>query len=1284
MPEPTVANDANPNTQRSSHEPTITTTTTPLPAIAENASLGDLAQGNATRQMINSEPTGTQIPNAFSPLDIAGSAGDVPPPEDREALAQQLLHHPFFARIDDLLTHVDEDGTVVDNEKDAQGHIVPVDLADSFAEVSELYGRWQRVSYGQREGVNEAVNAIFWQSIADVLLDDRVDPITFLKNVVEPRYQLIDKYSLWEYGELPPETGIKLEEKYGINTYNTNTGPYPASPDHERKASAAISRLIPLAVFMEKKHNIGRLSLSFNEGERPTREFDLRFFLGRLYSPSARSRFGQQTDFIVDTLLSSAEAFDIPKTRIFDSVFVSDMQERLLDEYSSPFDFEAVARLTKLSDIIAPDEFVQSDQMASRLDGYLQERLETFFPLTPGEEENIGRVISFFRIAPERANQWVLPHILGTINNQGNINVIEPYLKRLNLPHTLQQYSAYLPAHLRSAIELAGVESWAKLRPWYDNNRNWVSFLESRITRGGENATILTPDDVSFMKDLNLRFYRAEQLKRGGMDFGQIVENRDYRTLVHKLSETDPAWQGQNLTLFFLGESTYGYEKMYRFVSRVGIHEAIHQWESIEDLAAKSGMSPDQFYGNILQQVARDEGIEDGRNSHQLLNAIAGSVNLDLPYVQERARDYVSSIPRLQPLLDKFNSPRAIFASWPNLKKYTELTQLLERTDLLDKLVALRKNGQHRLYDYVETLVLDVDSTKINMSRVMEFWQDPERFLAAAATHTPQEVHDRKKPSNYVEIPNLDLTAVELRDALVEGKMDGLQVFRPMEIRYTIPLNPEDIPSLREEVRRAFSMKTIEKDGVRVESTMPVAKNRKELFRKVDQRLQSAGFSINAYLDGAELPEDPELVKEIEALIYDEKIGVSRPKIKYETVIATMHKKSSPQAVIAGNDTASCDAFGDGKRTLYTFNPATAAFTIQVERSDGKRRTIAQSTMTEDKDIKTSIPKVLEKFGEEGVNIADVLPPDVLANAPTQAAADNVEVAENYKASHAGLIKIVYQDFFAEYMDRFAERQGLDPEQLVIGLGFSDAMSQLPTAPNTYAPLAPMSYSDKTHESVYLLDLQQERQPLERTVTVPESPRTAEPPLPLVRGLSYLTFEDTIPVAYIEGKAYRDTSLITYLSNMENALIAKDINNAAKGRPNMSLKYVDANGMTRGYMLAYEGKMNDEHVPSELKGTDIVFISDLARDEGSSVAGGHLIHGFTELYKTNYLDKGKLIPLYLQARDATSYRILQRQLDRVGQSLGVEFSMTEFPTYSQGDDMMHPVLITPRPLQQAA
>ena len=144
---------------------------------------------------------------------------------------------------------------------------------------------------------------------------------------------------------------------------------------------------------------------------------------------------------------------------------------------------------------------------------------------------------------------------------------------------------------------------------------------------------------------------------------------------------------------------------------------------------------------------------------------------------------------------------------------------------------------------------------------------------------------------------------------------------------------------------------------------------------------------------------------------------------------------------------------------------------------------------------------------------------------------------------------------------------------------------------------------------------------------------------------------------------------------MENMLIAKDINNSAKERANMSLKYLSKDGEMLAYLVAYEGNMSaDNYEPC-------IYVADLAKmPDAEKGVGMELIKEFIRLYKINYLDKGNHIPIKAEAREVSSYKLIVRHLNEIGKSAGIKFDLEEDETYQKGDDTMHPVIIRPKSL----
>ncbi len=711
------------------------------------------------------------------------------------------------------------------------------------------------------------------------------------------------------------------------------------------------------------------------------------------------------------------------------------------------------------------------------------------------------------------------------------------------------------------------------------------------------------------------------------------------------------------------GAKIFGYKRMFLYLSTHNMtrHDGLHAFTKIIELYNVSGLSPDQFYGNILGQVAKDGATYESGTAHHRLNKIALSLQGRKPEeILKEARGY-GSIQGLTKLAEHFSSPDTIFTSWRSLKQFADLVQLLGQRETLEKLKSYRESGNIKLAEFAEKLAFHPGGG-VEMGAVMEFVENPQSFLAREESHAP-EAHELKKPSNYTEIPNLDLTAEELRDAYVEGSLDRLQAFPPFEMEISV----REKTDLRVAVLQALSSRKNE--------IKPLARDSKKLFSEIGKVLKKTGIILQEYLDGKEMSTETAAV--IETLVYDKKFGMPRPKSKETTFRAKVNLKSDPEGVLAGNDTACCMPFGAGKNNVYMFNPITALFTLQLKRGDSYR-TIAQSVLTKDKDIKASIPEVMTKLQNQSGNIEDVLPGSILETSTAVIACDNVEVNPNYR-DEGQEIESVYRAFFTEYLKRYATELGVETGRVVIGTGYSDSLAHLPSTLNTFAPMAPMGYSDKIGENVYTLNIATSSPMQADIIGISETQVSGKhPELTSVSSdarIQPLTFEDSLPVAYLEGKAYRDNqSLMTYLYNMENGLIAKDINNTAKGRPNMSLKYVDEKGRTRAYLFAYEGRKD---IRDSGESEPVIYISDLASDKETRMGGGRLIQAFTEMYNKQYIAKGNFIPIYTEAREQTSYRIIQRQLEKIGESTGIKFELIELPTNRAGEDVMHPVIIRP-------
>jgi len=726
------------------------------------------------------------------------------------------------------------------------------------------------------------------------------------------------------------------------------------------------------------------------------------------------------------------------------------------------------------------------------------------------------------------------------------------------------------------------------------------------------------------------------------------------------------------------GAEIFGYSKIIAYAGRpdVGPHDALFAFDKIIDLFKQSGLSAGQFYDQVLNQVRKDTSSYDSdKLSYQYFNEIAQSINLESGHLQKmkiRAEQY-SNIDKLKDLVSYFSDKRQIFSSWSSLRRFSELVEFLGKAEILEELQELKEESltdedKAKLYRFIETLVFHPNS-KVEMKAVLQFWRNPQDFLELGDAHTPEAVHGKKKPSNYTEIPNLDLNAVELRDALVCGDLDRIQVFPPMEVIYSVGRN-EDLKmemSFFEEVRREV--------GSYKEGTV-----NKLLFNALKKIFSEFKLNILDYVKGDSEAFDKLGATDktiIETRVKEAMREFPNPKIERKSAPMTkryrakINAKSDPQGVLAGNDTSCCMPFGSGKNNIYMFNPNCSLFTLEEEKGTGWK-TVAQSVLTFDQDVGLSIPNIVGNLQKGDNSMSEVLPEAVLTQNEFYLACDNIEVTPGAK-NKTKLIESVYSDFFEKYLKRYNERNlpgRLNEKKIIIGQDNSDARFGT-QANNTFIPAAPVGYSDKLGPNVFVIEFAKGGsdfliKPEFSTEVVSNS--TEETKLPA--GIHPLTFRDSLAVSFLEGKAYADNiSLVEHLHNMENGLIAKDINNEIKRRPNLSVKYVDSAGRMRGYLMAYEGR-------DEL-GREVVYIADLASDMTSRLAGGRLVNSFIEMYKEKYLDSSRFTPIFLQARENTSYKLIKDNLKSIERKLGIKLKLEEKGSYKSGKDTMHEVWLYP-------
>jgi len=742
----------------------------------------------------------------------------------------------------------------------------------------------------------------------------------------------------------------------------------------------------------------------------------------------------------------------------------------------------------------------------------------------------------------------------------------------------------------------------------------------------------------------------------------------------------------------------FGYKRMFEY-SKNNRHDALYSFDEIVSLFEISGLKEKQFYNNILKQIKmRDVNLwsflklnniarsfKDSRNANEDSEDINYS---DIVWIIEEAKKY-PNLEKMSAFLEKIKEPKDIFSGFLQLVQYYDICELLQNKDLLH---ILNEEKDEKLKTYISTLAYHPSIE--NMSAVAEFYNDPKSFFWFDSSHTDKDIHDRKKPSNYVDIPNLDLSAKELRDALVGWSMDTLQEFEPMKIEYELPQSIDlyqklvwwDIVSVIKTALWEYNKET-------KEASKWAVKNSKILFSRILGLLDEWVMIPDILTNPSIINE--ETTQKIRNLIYNDKMWYGKRMEKY---IAKIALKSDPEAVVAGNETDCCMPFWDGKNTLYNFNPVTSMFLLQKEinyKWKTRFKTIAQSVVTRDKNIGKNVGDVISGLNSES-SFSDVLDERVLENSKEVIALDSVEVSSNFqKKPYDQIISDVYRDFFKNYIAEYESWRNVDRSK-VVQWSYSYELKDSKEEPNTYVPLSPVSYSDKLKRNVGGFDLKDQKIPsYVETTSIQKNRKPEHKELDIkVDGIEYLTFKDTLEISYIEGKAYtwEAKTLIEWMSNLENSLIAKDINNVAKSRSNMSFKYLNQENKVTGYLLAYEGKdgvssdsyddydyddydYDNEYADVNEENESVLYIQDFAKLTTEKKAWIALIKQFLNAYKVNYLDKWNAIPIKAEARDDTSFRVLKMMLSKYAKELWVDLELDEKSQYKKGDILMHSLFI---------
>lgn len=707
----------------------------------------------------------------------------------------------------------------------------------------------------------------------------------------------------------------------------------------------------------------------------------------------------------------------------------------------------------------------------------------------------------------------------------------------------------------------------------------------------------------------------------------------------------------------------FGWATALKFSNRAELsyHDAFLCVDELERFSEERSDVTNRELAQLLDQVARDDASYDGWPSQAhvrfVLTAI-GSARV------EDVRDRVErlNVPSLAERVAKlFDDPRFHpYKTWKGLKEFSAIVDVLNKNQALEALADPRvpestKRFGHALLEHPNVPAKDV----------LKFLSNPTAFLSAKGTYTKEEVQEHMAPINLARVERLGLSAANVRDAVADGSLDRLQVLPAFERTFAMDAHgtdPRSPAALQAALLRALGRRERPVDlAPEGESAALVSSARdvKRLFAAVQAAFDRHGIApeirkpwllgeammVPAYWTDA-------LADDLYRAAYDKAIGIIAPSVL--EVRVRIGKKSDPSLIVAGNDTASCMPFGDGKTNVYAWSPACAQLVVERKTSDGSWRTMAQSVVMPTLAGNDLAP---ERFSRllGGERVHEVFAPEEFARPPV-ILCDNLEPNPNeVQEGRLPVIEAAYRAFFRSYLAEHGEALGVDVTRVVVGKEDylpTDRLS-LPKTPNVYVPLAPISYSDNNATESYVIET--------GLPSVETRPRT---------GIQEATGADIMAMAYLEGKGFQDNDRMVFgLYDRQQRVTAALISREQHGDPGLTLVSRDATGEPTGYMLAYVARASD--VPE-------VYIDDFAVDRSKNLLAArhasNLLEEFLNRYVGHYASRGEPFPsIFAQMREETSYRLMVGQLRKLSGRHGILVEPAEEGIGTLGDERMHHV-----------
>lgn len=763
-------------------------------------------------------------------------------------------------------------------------------------------------------------------------------------------------------------------------------------------------------------------------------------------------------------------------------------------------------------------------------------------------------------------------------------NEVKTFLKKMaNMTYEefnsvqLAEYAPFLPMTYSSLISQWGLKTPKEWRRFRKEHPSYFGFI---LNKKEDYTVKLCREDLQILKEKAWRWEFAERIKDLGKDLATFGAEKDWEEFHHRYSKKISSidWKDIDHAVY-----VFGYANTYRYLNypQVNLDHSITDLRYIVKLQEISKVPPKIFFAQIVHQALQDKAIYDDYNAIEIFSLVARQFDNNIDANLSAAKKY-QHLPMLGELLKHFASTNSVFSSWDNLRRYWRLTIIIRKQELLQQLNNLAKKGETQVASFLEVLAFHTASN-LDMHAVLQLGADPESFFKRGDSTSPAKIRKRYSPENLFKVPFLQLTPHELVKALASGSIDALQTFLPATFTYQIPKDKDwRSASVRDQIFLALG----KRGGSGSFEIQPQSQNRTKLFKKLKDLFNSERLSLSTYLEDQHEIQLPDQVQEkIKTLLFNEDDGVKPLEIR--TYVVQIHRKSSPEGIIAGDDTGSCDSLGHAKRTDYMIKPCVASFTIQSTGENGKpHRTIAQSVLTPNIDTQSAIYHNLGYLDEKSPETNKILPRSVRKPQTRILTCDNIEVSDNF--DDIELVEQIYQHALSLYLDHYATSLHLNKTKFIIGADNMDKFYEWRVVKNTTLPIQPLMYTDNSDpESFEVKTNLHSDWNLQVKSSFEQNPphQTSDEN----RGISDLTAEDVLGTSHaLTGIKDWQKDPFSQFHRTMNALIAIDIANSHHNQPRLGLKHRNRKSEIDGVLVAYQGKFHD---------TSCVYVSGIYLDQ---------------------------------------------------------------------------------------